>query len=141
MPGKFKRLSASHIVGKRRRVWTCKGCGLVHDVKPEQCKACGRLDFYAWDSMAEQKRWAELDLWQKAGVISDLDRQVRFDLHAAPITGGMPVKVGAYVADFVYMKDGEQVIEDCKGNAITDLAVWKIRHMAAQGTPVKLVKK
>lgn len=46
-------------------------------------------------------------------------------------------KVGVYVADFVYIRDGRKIIEDYKG-AITDLAAWKVRHMAAQGQPVKL---
>ena len=136
---KFKKLSASHIIGKRRLVWTCKGCGLIANVRPTQCVKCGRLDFYAWDSAAEQKRWAELELMQRAGIVSELRRQVRFNLNAAGPRGEV-VRVGAYVADFVYLRDGDTIIEDVKGGAITDLAVWKVRHMAAQGQPVKLRK-
>lgn len=134
----FKKLSASHIVGLRKYAWTCNGCGLTHETKPVQCKKCGRLDFAKWDSKAELRRFGELNLLRMAGAISELQTQVRFDLLAH--RDGKPVKVGQYVADFVYKRDGETVIEDAKGSAMTDLADWKIRHMAAQGSPVKLSK-
>lgn len=134
----FRKLSASHIVGLRKYAWTCRGCGLMHETKPVQCKACGRLDFVKWDSKAELRRFGELNLLRLAGKISRLETQVRFPLLA--FNDGKPVKVGEYVADFVYQRDGARVIEDAKGDAITDLASWKVRHMAAQGTPVNLVK-
>lgn len=73
------------------------------------------------------------------GEITELRRQVRFVLWAHNWHKEQAEKVGEYVADFVYFnKEGEQIIEDYKGG-ITDLASWKIRHMAAQGQPVKIV--
>lgn len=134
----MKRLSAADI--KSRRVWSCRGCGIVHDVKPAQCM-CGRLDFISWDSAGEQKRYAELRLLEMAGEISDLRTQVRFPLEA-PCATDSPFKeqialVGHYVADFVYVEAGKTIIEDFKGG-ITDLASWKLRHMEAQGTPVRI---
>lgn len=135
----MKRLSAAHL--RARRVWSCKGCGVIHNVKPAQC-LCGRLDFISWDSMGEQKRFAELRLLEMAGEISELQRQVRFPLYARRPSLLNPVGdanlVGHYVADFVYTdKAGVTIVEDFKGG-ITDLAAWKLRHMDAQGTPVRI---
>jgi hypothetical protein len=92
-----------------------------------------------FDSKAEARRWAELLLRERAGLISRLERQVRFPLDAFRVCGP-PQTVGHYVADFVYVEDGKQIIEDAKGGAITDLASWKLRHVHAQyGAEVKLV--
>lgn len=124
-------------------IYVCDRCGLwVGAAKPAQCKACGAMNFVRFDSKAEAQRWAELELAQKAGVISELRRQVRFPLLAyATGQDGKPVKVCDYVADFTYRKDGALVVEDCKGGAITDVAALKLRWFHAQyGTPVKLTK-
>lgn len=101
--------------------------------------SCGSLSFYKFDSTGEAGRWATLCLLERAGKITDLKRQIRFDLMAARSLKGRTVaaKVGQYVADFTYKRGGEWVIEDFKG-AMTDLASWKLRHMEAQGLPVKL---
>lgn len=133
----LKKLSATHIVGKRRRVWSCRGCGMIANAKPTQCASCGRLDFISWDSAGEQKRWATLTLLEKAGEISNLQRQITFDLYAWNEDKRQPVKVGRYIADFAYDDHGEHIVEDFKG-AITDLASWKLRHLEAQGIKVKI---
>jgi hypothetical protein len=65
------------------------------------------------DSRKEARRWVELTLLQRAGEISDLKRQVKYEL--------IPKQEGeravTYIADFVYTdkKTGSTVIEDCKG--------------------------
>lgn len=67
------------------------------------------------DSRKEARRWMELQLLQKAGLIADLERQVRFEL--------IPKQDGErscnYIADFVYtdLKTGERVVEDVKSDA------------------------
>ena len=91
-------------------------------------------------STGEANRLGQLNLLLAAGKISDLRTQVTFSLYAAKTTKTnqiLPVEVGKYIADFVYIRDGEQVIEDYKG-AISDVSAWKLRHMAAQGLPVKI---
>jgi len=97
------------------------------------------MDFTVFDSRGEAGRWATLTLLEGQGHITDLKRQVSFDLMAARVIEGRTVeaKVGRYVADFTYTENGKRVIEDFKGG-ITDLAAWKVRHMAAMGLPVKL---
>ena len=69
-----------------------------------------------FDSKHEMRRWIELQFLLRAGKISDLRRQVPFELIPAQKRDGKvverPVK---YVADFVYMDaDGETVVEDAK---------------------------
>lgn len=68
------------------------------------------VDGIAFDSKAEAARWSALRLMQRGGLISNLKRQVRFDL---AING---VKLGFYKADFVYRDQaGARVVEDVKG--------------------------
>ena len=63
------------------------------------------------DSIKEANRWCELNLLQRAGIISDLKRQVKFEL--------IPKQEGeravTYIADFVYIENGKKVVEDAKG--------------------------
>ena len=66
---------------------------------------------YVFDSKKEFIRWCELRLLERAGKISDLKRQVKYEL--IPKQDGE--RACNYVADFVYCQDGETVVEDCKG--------------------------
>ena len=89
------------------------------------------------DSKREATRWEELCLLQRAGKISDLERQVRFELipsqYEEVYTGeiyqrgerkGEPKMKRVcleqsceYIADFVYIDNdtGQKVVEDTKG--------------------------
>lgn len=67
-----------------------------------------------FDSQREYKRWQELKLLERAGQITNLERQKRFVL--IPKTGKH--RETAYVADFTYNdeeNDGEFRCEDAKG--------------------------
>lgn len=64
-----------------------------------------------FDSIAENRRWKELNLLLRAGLISDLRRQVRYEL--IPKQG--KERAVFYIADFVYTEKGETVVEDVKG--------------------------
>lgn len=63
------------------------------------------------DSRKEAMRWSELLILERAGVISDLKRQVKYEL--------IPKQEGEravyYVADFEYIENGKKVVEDVKG--------------------------
>lgn len=86
-----------------------------------------KADGQTFDSRKEYARWCDLRLMERAGAITDLRRQVKFVLIPAqyePSTTGPRggVKRGPaiekscyYIADFVYVKDGVTVVEDCKG--------------------------
>lgn len=80
-----------------------------------------------FDSLKEYRRYCELCLLERAGEISELRRQVKYELiptqrepDVVGVRGG--VKRGKviekpcyYIADFVYMKNGFEVVEDTKG--------------------------
>jgi hypothetical protein len=77
-----------------------------------------------FDSKFESQRYADLLLMEKAGIISNLKRQVKYPLfiNDSPVTTRAILKNGAerlyklsYVADFVYQRDENEVVEDTKG--------------------------
>ena len=82
-----------------------------------------------FDSTKEYKRWCELKVMEASGIITDLQRQIKFVLIPAqrePDTVGKRggVKQGklierecVYYADFCYQvtETGETVVEDVKG--------------------------
>lgn len=81
-----------------------------------------------FDSSKEYRRFCELKLLQRAGKISDLQRQVEFVLiptqrepgeigpRGGVKKGKLIEKECTYYADFVYVNDkGEKVVEDTKG--------------------------
>ena len=67
------------------------------------------VDGIKFDSKKEARRYGQLKLLVKAGEISELKLQPRFDL----IVDG--TKCGFYKADFEYIEGGKVVIEDVKG--------------------------
>lgn len=88
------------------------------------------IDGITFDSKHEAQRYAELALLQKAGQISDLQRQVKFVLIPTQrepdirgVRGGITKgklleKECAYYADFVYIdKYGRRIVEDTKSPA------------------------
>ena len=93
------------------------------------------------DSTKEARRWNELKLLERAGVITGLQRQVKYILipkqeetyeRISPKTGkrltdGVRTLEHecAYVADFVYQdaKTGELIVEDTKGVRTKDYII------------------
>lgn len=137
------RVSGARIGQIAKITYVCHGCGTHYPVpKPAQCAICGRMDFGRFDSKAEARRWAVLEGMQAKGLIRNLRRQVSFDLRTTNLDNGMIATVARYVADAVYdekLDDGWQlVVEDVKGG-ITDLAALKLKWMAGQGIPVRIV--
>ena len=68
-----------------------------------------------FDSKREAERWQELNILLRAGVITDLRRQVRYELSTTKKINGVTVRGCSYVADFVYTQNGHTVVEDAKG--------------------------
>lgn len=138
----FRKISGQKIGAIAVKIFECNGCHAQHKgTKPAQCLACGRMDFRKIDSQTEAVRLGELRLLLAAGRINNLEFQVRYPLMAAR-ADGTAAKVGEYIADFTYdrVEDGAHVIEDVKSDGVmSDLASWKLRHMAAQGMPVSIV--
>lgn len=67
-----------------------------------------------FDSIKEFDRWNELLLMQKAKIISNLDRQKDLIINESGVYQGKEVKKISYKADFTYIRNGKQVVEDVK---------------------------
>lgn len=83
------------------------------------------IDGLRFDSKKEAARWGQLVLMERAGVIQGLRRQVPFVLIDKSIHG----RAIKYVADFSYMQDGVEIVEDAKGYR-TEVYKLKRRMMA-----------
>lgn len=74
------------------------------------------IDGIRFDSRKEANRFYQLRLMERAGEISNLRRQVEYELIPAQKTpAGRAVHPVKYVADFVYDDHGKTVVEDVKG--------------------------
>ena len=95
------------------------------------------VDGVRFASKREAARFLELQLWQKAGQIADLECQPVFPLHVMEIwRSGAPIvitTIGKYTADFRYLnlQTGEIVIEDVKSTA-TRTEAYKLRKKLAE---------
>lgn len=67
------------------------------------------VDGVTFHSKKEARRYEALKVLQAAGKLRELKHQVRFDLR---VKGFL---VCAYIADFCYIEDEKQVVEDTKG--------------------------
>lgn len=83
-------------------------------------------DGFWFDSEGEANRWGDLTLLCKSGQIRDLRRQVEYPL----LLPGQDKAACSYVADFVYVKNDKEIVEDFKSDGtITDMFKLKMRLM------------
>ena len=95
---------------------------------------------YKFDSKWEAERYGQLASMQMAGVVEDLERQVKFDIIVNDH------KICKYIADFVYILTHENVkkekiIEDAKGVQTTDFKIKKKLMKAVFDIEIKISKK
>jgi len=109
------------------------------------------VDGIVFDSRKEARRWKELRLLEDEGHISDLQRQVRFELIPAQkepdtrgpkggvIKGKTIERKVEYVADFVYTdaETGEMVVEDTKGMKTKDFIIKRKLMLYVHGIRVR----
>ena len=93
-----------------------------------------------FDSKWEAERWGELSAMQRAGVVKDLERQVRYNLVIND------QKICAYVADFQYKLIDEngfekEIVEDAKGVETAEFKLKKKMMKAILGIDVIISKK
>lgn len=114
------------------------------------------VDGISFDSKREAKRYRELKLLLRAGVISDLELQKRYVLIPAQyeeMPTGEAYKIGEkkglpkvkrvcveqscfYVADFVYKQNGKTVVEDTKGFQTKDYIIKRKLMLHVHGIKV-----
>nr|UVM85706.1 MAG: protein of unknown function DUF1064 [Bacteriophage sp.] len=73
------------------------------------------VDGITFDSKREADRYLVLKSMEEDGTIEDLRRQVRYELIPAFDVDGKHYRPVFYVADFVYVENGKEVVEDVKG--------------------------
>lgn len=83
------------------------------------------VDGITFDSKKEAKRYSELKLLVQSGVITNLRLQVPYILYSKSQYGG----VRKYLADFVYIENGKEIVEDVKGHKTKEYSL-KRRMMA-----------
>lgn len=89
------------------------------------------VDGKLFASKKEARRYRELKLLVRAGLINDLRCQVSFDLRVND------VHVCRYVADFVYFENGIKVIEDTKGFLTKEYKIKRKLMKAVFGIEIK----
>lgn len=103
-------------------------------------------DGIEFDSIKECQRYCELKLMQRAGVISDLQLQVPFELIPSQrIDGKVVERAVNYIADFTYTiadcpyseQNGEQVVEDTKGMRTKDYIIKRKLMLWVHGIRIR----
>lgn len=73
------------------------------------------LDGKQFDSSGEAQAWQLLQLWERAGIITDLEVQPEFLLEPKLMIDGKAIRAIKYRADFIFTKDGRRTVVDFKG--------------------------
>lgn len=73
------------------------------------------VDGFKFHSKKEAKRYSELLMMQKAGLISDLELQPKFQIIPEINWGDKKLSAKYYIADFAYTENGKEIVEDVKG--------------------------
>lgn len=89
-----------------------------------------------FDSKKERKRYLELEMMVKVGVIKDLQKQVPFEiLPTFKDKQGITERGIKYIADFVYYDNEKKslVIEDVKSPFTRKLSTYVIKRKLVKG--------
>ena len=92
-------------------------------------------------SRKESKHATELKLLQRAGLISELQEQVKYKLIPSQKDKGGKVieRACSYIADFVYVENGETVVVDTKGFRTDDYIIKRKLMLYVHGIKIKEV--
>lgn len=114
------------------------------------------VDGVTYDSTKEYRRFKELSLLERAGTIQNLQRQVKYVLIPAQREycddiytrgrnkgcfkpGKLIERECSYIADFVYIQNGEIVVEDTKGFRTKDYIIKRKLMLWNYGIQIKEV--
>ncbi len=98
-------------------------------------------DGETFDSVKEYRRFCELSLLEKAGMVTDLKRQVKYELiPSMRVNGKVAERPCTYVADFVYKDEsGSVVVEDTKGYKTKDYIIKRKLMLWVHGIRIREV--
>ncbi|MCD9188262.1 MAG: DUF1064 domain-containing protein [Pyrinomonadaceae bacterium] len=92
------------------------------------------IDGIIFDSAKEARRYFELKILERNGLIAELERQVKFRIE---ING---VKICDFIADFQYVQNGEIIVEDVKSEATRKIPAYRLKNklmLAVWGIKIK----
>lgn len=93
-----------------------------------------------FDSEAEYRHWCHLKVRQRVGEISDLKRQVVFELAPAVVIQGPKRPPIRYIADMTYLEDGKTVVADVKGAVTPEYRMKRHLMKAVHGIDIKEIR-
>ena len=97
------------------------------------------IDGIKFDSKKEANRYQELKLMQRAGIIRDLQRQIKYVLIPSQKgdDGRVIERPCTYIADFVYIdENGKTVVEDTKGYRTSDYKIKRKLMLYIHGVKI-----
>jgi Fe2+ transport system protein B len=131
---KAVRWSPEQLAAYERRKGVQQPKPVQQDRRAKYRNTRTEIDGVTFDSRKEARRWQELLAMESAGQISELRRQVSFELAPAVQLEGEKRKKPAlrYIADAVYTQDGKLTVEDTKSEATRKTAAYRIKkHLLA----------
>lgn len=95
------------------------------------------IDGVTYDSLKEYHRFCDLKLMQRAGIITGLQRQVKYELIPTQrINGKVIERPVNYYADFVYKMDRQLVVEDVKGYKTPEYVIKRKLMLSVYGIQI-----
>lgn len=95
------------------------------------------IDGVTYDSLKEYHRFCNLKLMQRAGIITGLQRQVKYELIPTQrINGKVIERPVNYYADFVYKMDRQLVVEDVKGYKTPEYVIKRKLMLSVYGIQI-----
>lgn len=93
-----------------------------------------------FDSKKEYNRWLELKALEDCGEITDLMRQVPYELIPhLKIDGKIVERAVKYFADFTYKYKGDLIVEDVKGFKTADYIIKRKLMLYVYGIKIQEV--
>lgn len=93
-----------------------------------------------FDSEAEYRHWCHLKIRLRLGEITELQRQVVFELAPAVVIQGRKRPPIRYVSDMTYRENGETVVADVKGAVTPEYRLKRHLMMSVHGIEIREIR-
>lgn len=118
----WTRKQAAEIAQRLQQV---DGASVVRERRNKYGAKKTQIDGRTFDSQGEANRYMELRHLERAGLIENLELQVRYELVPGVVLYGKKARPICYLADFRYLEAGQLVVEDWKPGVRTKEYVIK----------------
>lgn len=93
-----------------------------------------------FDSEAEYRHWCHLKIRLRLGEISNLRRQVVFELAPAVVIQGRKRPPLRYISDMVYEEAGKTVVADVKGAVTPEYRIKRHLMASVHGVEIREIR-